>query len=64
MDDEHSWKIPRLVASIFFGIVLTGIVMAVLVPALGVVPFWMPWPVAAACIAGVHWGLGRVNRTA
>jgi hypothetical protein len=63
MADILAWKIPRIVASVFFGIVLSGIVMAVLVPSLGVVPYWMPWPVLVACIAGVHWGLGRSSRT-
>ena len=64
MADVPSWKIPRLVASVFFGIILSGIVFAMLVPTLGAVPYWMPWPVMAACIVGVHWGLGRANRTA
>ena len=63
MADVLSWKIPRIVASVFFGIILSGIVFAMLVPALGNVPYWVPWPVLAVCIAGVHWGLGWANRT-
>jgi hypothetical protein len=47
---------------VFFGIILSGILMAMLVPALGAVSYWVPWLVVAVCIAGVHWGLGRVNR--
>jgi hypothetical protein len=62
MADAPSWKIPRIVASVFFGIILTGIVMVVLVPLLGVVPYWLPWPLSIACVAAVHWGLGRVKR--
>jgi uncharacterized membrane protein len=64
MADVPSWKIPRIVASMFCGISLSGIVFAMLVPALGAVPYWMPWPVMAVCILGVYWGLGRANRTA
>jgi amino acid transporter len=62
MADARPWRIPRIVASVFFGIILSGILMAMLMPALGVVPYWAPWLVAAVCIAGVQWGLGRVNR--
>ena len=64
MSDVRPWKIPRIVASVFFGIILRGIVFAMLVPTFGAVPYWVPWPVMAVCIAGVHWGLGRANRTA
>jgi hypothetical protein len=64
MADVLTWKIPRIVASVFFGIVISGIVMAILVPLLGTVPYWMPWPVLAVCIVGVHWGLGRAKGTA
>ena len=62
MADASAWKIPRIVASVFFGIILTGIAMTVLVPLFGVVPYWLPWPLLAACVAAVYWGLGKVTR--
>ena len=62
MPDGQPWKVPRLVASVFFGIILSGILFAMLVPTLGQVPYWLPWVVVVVCVAGMHWGLGRVGR--
>jgi hypothetical protein len=35
-----------------------------LVPTLGQVPYWLPWLIVVICVAGMHWGLGRVGRDA
>jgi amino acid transporter len=62
--NARSWHVPQVIVSVTLGIVIAGLIMAVMVPALprGSLRGWMVWLVTIACILLVAAVQARARR--
>lgn len=62
MDVPLFWKIPTWLVAVFIGVAIAGLVMAIMVPTLGYLPRWLPWPLILTCIGLTYWVLAIAER--
>ena len=52
-------NVPRLLLAAIIGLFPAGIVLALVVPALGYLPRWLPWLVIFVFVGLAYWALSK-----
>ena len=56
------WRIPRPLIAAFLGVLLAGVSLAVIVPALGYLPGWLPWTLIVSFLTLCYFVMRRLER--